>query len=126
MQQFKVQESGTRDQARKDYLDAVSQIGCLACLLRGIPGTLAEIHHPTTGLGRGERADDYYGIPLCRHDHRLNHISVHGSQRRMFFAEFGNEFKLARMTQKYVLDRNSMIVIGKKVTIPDEYRIIHQ
>lgn len=55
--------------AERAHLTRVASLGCIACLNMGYPGTPAEIHHITAGVGMGQRATHYQVIPLCFHHH---------------------------------------------------------
>ena len=40
------------------YMDLAASLGCLPCLMDGIEGTPAQLHHPRAEAGMGERGDD--------------------------------------------------------------------
>lgn len=85
----------TKDE--KSHLSKVAELGCICCYLDGNPGTPAEIHHPRSGSGLGQRASHYDAIPLCSHHHRgTNHPatpSIHLS-KRAFVERYGTEADL--------------------------------
>ncbi len=55
----------------RDYLQAVVQLGCIACRKNGLPGTPAEVHHQRSGTGAGRRASHFDTMPLCPGHHRF-------------------------------------------------------
>ena len=87
----------TRTKAMKAYMDRVAELGCIACLIDGNPGTPAELHHPRTDAGAGQKAPDSDVIPLCPPHHRgtMHPIvpSIH-LDRLKFIATFGTEAEL--------------------------------
>lgn len=85
----------TKDE--KAHLARVADLGCMACRKLGYIGTLAEIHHPRAGVGKGQRASHYDAIGLCPEHHRgLMHPvvpSIHLA-KRAFIERFGTEAEL--------------------------------
>jgi len=81
----------------KNRLDALSQMGCIACRIAGYGITPPEIHHIRHGVGMGQRNNHSMTIPLCPQHHRGtagNKVpSVHGSPRAFALA-FGTELEL--------------------------------
>jgi len=55
--------------AERRHLDTVAGLGCIACFNMGIFDSRAEIHHLRTGMGMGQRNDNWNVIPLCFHHH---------------------------------------------------------
>lgn len=53
--------------AEKEWLDAVVQLGCIACHVSGKPGTPCEVHHMLEG---GRRKGHLWAIGLCPLHHR--------------------------------------------------------
>lgn len=48
----------------------VAAIGCIACReLEATQDIPAQLHHPRTGQGKGQRASDWLSIPLCERHH---------------------------------------------------------
>lgn len=58
----------------KQYLNDVAELPCMLCGAQPV-----ELHHPRTGQGMSQRANDYLVIPLCPECHR-GHNGVHGNQ----------------------------------------------
>jgi len=91
--------------AEKAWLAAAADLGCIACLLQGTPGTPAEIHHPRAGRGVSQRAEHREGIALCPAHHRgTMHPqvpSIHMAPRA-FIARFGTEAELLAKTRELV------------------------
>ena len=46
-----------RTKADNAWLEKITALGCIACLVQGTPGTPGEVHHLRVGQGRGQRAD---------------------------------------------------------------------
>jgi|SRR5215510_11223248 len=86
-------------QCDKDYLNRLSELGCIACLIDGIAGTPCEIHHPRAGTGMGKKAPHHDAIPLCPAHHRgTDHPrtpSIHLA-KKAFIARYGTEAELLR------------------------------
>jgi len=93
----------TKDE--KAHLSKVAELGCIACLLMGMPGTPAEIHHPRAGRGKGQRASNYEVIGLCPAHHRgTAHPqvpSIHMA-KRAFIAQFGTEQELLEHVRRLI------------------------
>ena len=89
--------------ADKAWFEAITGIGCIACLVQGTPGTTAEVHHIRDGQGRGQRADHRVSIALCPAHHRgTDHprtASIH-MDKRNFIAQFGTELELLERTRQ--------------------------
>lgn len=81
----------------KQHLSRVAALGCVACRKMGYMDSLAEIHHPRAGTGKGRRASHFDALPLCPAHHRgLSHPfvpSIHLAKRE-FIAQFGTEAEL--------------------------------
>jgi len=77
----------------KRHMQAVSELGCIACRKIGHYGTPAELHHIRETAGVGQRSSHYEVIPLCYHHHRgVSKLvpSVHMS-RKAFVDAYGSE-----------------------------------
>lgn len=79
----------------------ITDLGCIACLVQGTPGTPGEVHHIRAGVGRGQRSDHKESICLCPPHHRgTDHPrtpSIHMA-RRAFIEKFGTEQELMERT----------------------------
>lgn len=69
--------------AEKRHLSRVAELGCIACLNQGTPGTPAEIHHIRAGQGASQRASHFEALPLCPFHHRTggHGNAIHAGQR---------------------------------------------
>ena len=74
--------------AERAHMNRVSSLGCILCRRLGYNDTPAELHHPRTGLGMGQRAKHFNVIPLC-HIHHRSDQGVHGMGTRAFAAHYG-------------------------------------
>lgn len=84
-------KSKTTDEKR--HMQAVAELGCIACIKIGHYGTPAELHHIRDTAGIGQRSSHYEVIPLCYHHHRgVSKLvpSVHMS-RKAFVDAYGTE-----------------------------------
>lgn len=91
-----------RSKATKAYMDRVAELGCIACLIAGTPGTPPELHHPRTDAGAGQKAPDSDVIPLCPPHHRgTMHPAVPSIHldRLKFIETFGSEMALQDMVR---------------------------
>lgn len=89
----------------KKHLGKVAELGCIACLLMGMPGTPAEIHHVRAGKGRGQRASHFEVIPLCPFHHRGTqhpHIPSIHLAKRAFIEQFGTEHELLDRVRRLI------------------------
>jgi hypothetical protein len=93
-----------RSKAMQANMDRVAEMGCIACALSGNPGTPAELHHPRTDAGGGQKAPDSDVIPLCPPHHRgtlhPKVPSIH-LDRNVFIAMFGTEAELLGYVQNF-------------------------
>lgn len=91
-----------RSKATKAHMSRVAELGCIACLIAGTPGTPPELHHPRTDAGAGQKAPDSDVIPLCPPHHRgTMHPKVPSIHldRLVFIATFGSEAELLGKVQ---------------------------
>lgn len=85
----------TKDE--KAHLSRVAELGCIACRKMGFPDTPAEIHHPRSGAGKGQRSSHLDAIPLCPVHHRGTMHPLEPSihlDKRAFIERFGTEAEL--------------------------------
>jgi hypothetical protein len=81
------------------WMDFITSIGCIACLIDGHPGTPGAVHHILRG---GRRIGHLHSICLCDPGHHQNgtdKISRHPWKAR-FEAKYGTEAELLAMSQK--------------------------
>ena len=54
----------------KAWKSQVASLGCIACaILEQTDDIPAQLHHPRTGQGKGQRASDWLVVPLCERHH---------------------------------------------------------
>lgn len=91
--------------AEKEHLAKLVELGCVACIVQGTPGTRAEIHHLREGAGMSQRSSHFRAIPLCCMHHRgtagLSVPSIHGS-KNAFIEAFGTEAELLDLTKTLI------------------------
>ena len=84
-------------------MDAVVQLGCIACRVMGVFGTPCEVHHL---LKNGERIDHLHTIGLCPSHHRSEinnmHIVSRHPWRREFETRYGTEMQLLNLTREKI------------------------
>ena len=97
-----------RSKATKAHMSRVAELGCIACLIAGTPGTPPELHHPRTNAGAGQKSPDRDVIPLCHAHHRgTQHPrvpSIH-LDRLKFIEAFGSEAELLAMVREQLAER---------------------
>lgn len=85
-------------------MDAIVQIGCIACLVTGISGTPGAVHHMLRG---GRRMGHLFTLCLCDPGHHKmppadsGKIPRHPFKRR-FETAYGSEHKLLELTRQLV------------------------
>lgn len=96
--------------AEKQHMGKVAALGCVACYLMGESGTPAELHHPRSGQGRGQKAGNFDVIPLCPAHHRGTHHpavpSIHLS-KQAFIERFGTEAALLTLVRQLIGDEEA-------------------
>lgn len=92
--------------AEKRWLDAITQLGCIVCLLFLRIFTPAEPHHLLSG---GRRRGHLFSIPLCPPHHRFGmddgRATSRDQCRRRFEARYGTEEDLLARTKQEVAAR---------------------
>ena len=86
--------------AERDHLSQVARLGCIVCRKLGYGPTPAEIHHPRSLAGLGQKASHFDAIPLCYAHHRTggHGVAIHAGQRT-WEANFGTESELLEMVR---------------------------
>ncbi|RZL40160.1 MAG: hypothetical protein EOP35_01760 [Rubrivivax sp.] len=89
--------------AERAWMDAITAIGCIACLIDGHPETPGAVHHLLSG---GRRMGHMHTICLCDPGHHQNgqqfgKVSRHPFKPR-FEAIYGTESALLDLTQQLV------------------------
>lgn len=87
----------SRTRSTREHMSLVAEIGCIACLIAGTPDTPAELHHPRTDAGAGQKAPDSDVIPLCPPHHRgTMHPAIPSIHldRKKFIEQFCTEAEL--------------------------------
>lgn len=85
------------------WMDAITTIGCIACLLDARPGTPGVVHHLLSG---GQRIGHMFSICLCQPGHHMDGqqkglISRH-PWKAQFEARYGTEEQLLLRSQSLV------------------------
>lgn len=76
------------------WMDAITAIGCIACLLEGRPGVLGAVHHLLRG---GQRIGHLHSICLCDPGHHQNGgpgVACRHPYKARFEAKYGTEESL--------------------------------
>ena len=89
--------------AEKQWMDDITQLGCIVCILLGKGNTPAIVHHI---LKNGQRQSHLETIPLCDPGHHQGgdgwiKISRHPTKTR---------FEVAYGTEQYLLDATQKLV----------------
>lgn len=89
--------------AEKAWMDGITALGCIACLIDGQPGTPGAVHHILSG---GRRMGHMHTICLCdpghhQHGQQLGKVSRHPFKAR-FEGQYGSESDLLDLTQQLV------------------------
>ncbi len=86
----------------KAWMDAITALGCIACLIDGHPGTPGAVHHLLRG---GQRIGHLHTICLCDPGHHQNggplKVSRHPYKAR-FEERYGSEASLLERSRKLV------------------------
>lgn len=94
----------------KAWVDAIVEIGCIACYVQGFPGTPAEVHHMLRG---GRRIGHLFTLPLCSPGHHRNGDGVRKISRHPFKARFertyGTELSLLEKSRELVRRRAALL-----------------
>lgn len=87
--------------SERKHLNKVASMGCCVCILLGYGESPAEIHHPRTGQGKGQRASHFDAIALCPAHHRIGGygVAIHAG-RKAFEDNFGTELELLEWTKE--------------------------
>jgi len=93
----------TKDE--RAWLDAISDLGCIVCILFNYCWSPASPHHID---GKTKPGAHRRTIPLCGRHHQIpgeGYISRHGHGRSLFEAEYGTEDHLLEQTERILLER---------------------
>jgi Recombination enhancement, RecA-dependent nuclease len=89
--------------AERRWMDAITQLGCIVCLMTGRGPTPAEPHHMLRG---GRRMGHLFTIPLCPIHHRSGRddeeVTSRDQCQRRFEARYGSEQSLLDETRRRV------------------------
>lgn len=94
--------------AESAWMDAITALGCIACLIDGHPGTPGAVHHLLQG---GRRIGHLFTICLCDPGHhqngqQLGKVSRHPWKAR-FEEQYGTEQALLELTEQLVAQRKA-------------------
>tara|TARA_R100001480_G_scaffold150154_1_gene150525 strand:+ start:139 stop:519 length:381 start_codon:yes stop_codon:yes gene_type:complete len=84
----------------KERFDKLKQIGCIACLKKGLFSEPV-IHHIRKNTGLSIRPPHTDTIPLCPAHHNMGNESVHLNKKK-FYALFGSEHDLLEETNQKI------------------------
>lgn len=91
------------NKAEKEWMDSISQLGCVVCLHFFGAGSPAEVHHIN---GKTKAGCHFQTIPLCFKHHREGIDNDLYTSRHPFKAKFinryGTEESLLELTKKYL------------------------
>jgi hypothetical protein len=81
--------------SEKEYLDKLSQFGCVVCKKFYGVYTPTSIHHIRTGMGLGQRNSTENCLPLCpnHHQHGGHGVAFHAG-KKAFEQKYGTELEL--------------------------------
>jgi len=87
----------------KRFMSKVAELGCVVCRNLGHGPTPAELHHPRTGVGKGQRSSNLDVIPLCPTHHRLggHGVAFHAGQKT-WQEKFGSEWDLVAQIKREI------------------------
>lgn len=92
----------------REWMDAITRLGCCVCLSEGLGPSSAVVHHITSG---GRRRGHLFTIPLCpsHHNSGLNNefiVSRH-PWKSAFQARYGSEETLLAKTKEMLRWRSA-------------------
>lgn len=92
----------------REWMDFITSVGCIACLIDGHPGTPGAVHHILCG---GRRLGHLHSICLCQPGHHMDggpdKISRHPWKAR-FEARYGTEAELLARTKAIRESRDNL------------------
>lgn len=89
-----------KTEADRIYMGRAARLGCMLCRHLGLGETPAEVHHPRTGAGAGQRSPHQESFPLCFEHHR-GQGGVHCMGRKAFERHYGvTELELRDQTHR--------------------------
>jgi len=93
----------TPDKAERQWMEHITEIGCIVCYRIGYRGTPAAVHHITSG---GRRKSHLDTIPLCDPGHHKasptpRKLSFHGNKVK-FEEAYGTQEELLEYTREVV------------------------
>jgi hypothetical protein len=99
--------------AEREWMDAITTLGCIACIIDGHPYTPGAVHHI---LRAGRRIGHMHSICLCDPGHHQNgeqfgKVSRHPHKAR-FERRYGSEPNLLAFTQELVGTRTMNALYG--------------
>lgn len=95
----------SKTKSEKEYMTLATMGGCIACRKDGFSGTPAQLHHPRSKAGVGERGPHMETYPLCPSHHLTGEggvIAVH-KDPEAFHAKYGSDEELSNETMNRVI-----------------------
>ena len=90
-----------KTKAEAAHMAAVSELGCIACIVTGIIDSPAECHHVRFKAGASQRSSHMDIIGLCPPHHRTGGYGVAFHAGKIAFEQkFGTEEELLERTNK--------------------------
>lgn len=100
--------------AEEEWIEAITDIGCVACFVQGFPGTPGEVHHMLDEGGR--RLGHLHTLCLCSPGHHRNATGGQKISRHPFKARFekayGTEAQLLELEKRLVEQRAERLRIS--------------
>ena len=89
--------------AERRHLSKVAALGCIVCRRQGYGESPAEIHHPRSLAGMGQKAPHSHAIPLCPPHHRTggHGVAIHAGQRT-WESIYGTELELLEEVRRLI------------------------
>ena len=84
--------------AEREHMTRVAELGCIPCIIMGIEGTPAAIHHAKE-YG-GQKRNHMKVIGMCGDHHQTGKISRHGVGAMVFKNKFGDDTSLLEIVNK--------------------------
>lgn len=95
----------SKTKSDKEYMTLAAMGGCIACRKDGRPGTPAQLHHPRSKAGAGERGPHNETYALCPMHHLTGEggvVAVH-LDPEAFHLLYGSDEELSRETMNRVI-----------------------
>ena len=101
-----IHSTGTPTKEEREWMDAISRLGCIVCRIQGRGYVPAAVHHLLFGI---KRKGHLWTIPLCDPGHHQNapresgEVSRHPN-RAEFERRYGTELELLAETRAMIVE----------------------